>query len=226
MAVSRGVVTFVDNFDRAQTLTTTPGHNGWTIKDTSSAGTPTYLTTGENGGAMKLTFDSQSEAQIITMYQNDILFLDLAKLQRVWFTLKVAGIDNVTDLVCGVSAAQNDTEDSIVTNAWFKIDGSVSTSIIVAESDDGTNDNDDIATGETLAAVYKKCVVDFTNGLKDVRYTMDGARVAGTTTFDMSDLTAGLNVQPFVQIHKASGTGVGSVTIAQYGHQYSYAYGA
>lgn len=226
MAVSRGVVTFIDNFDRAQALTTTPGVNGWTVKDTSSSGTPTYLTTGENGGAMKLTLHNQSEAQIVTMYQNDILFLDLADLQHVWFTLKVAAWDNVTDLVLGVAAAQNDTDDSVVTNAWFKMDGSVSTSAIVAESDDGTNDNDDVATGETLAAVYKKFDIDFTKGLKDVRFSIDGARVASGTTFDMSDLTAGLNVQPFVQIHKASGTGVGSVTIAQYGHQYRYQHGA
>ena len=226
MAVSRGVVKNVDHFDRAQALLTTPGHNGWTVKDTSSSGTPTYLTTGEDGGAMKLTLVNTNEAEIVTMYKNDILYLDLANLQHIWWILKVVGIDSVTDLVFGVAAAQNDTEDSVVTNAWFKMDGSVSTSIIVAESDDGTNDNDDVATGETLAAVYKKFDIDFTRGLKDVQYIIDGERVAKATTFDMSDLTSGLNVQPFVQLNKASGAGVAAVTIAQYGEQYSYNYGA
>ena len=226
MSVSRKTITNIDHFDRAQSLTTTPGHNGGTIKDTSSTGTPTYLITGEDGGGMKLTLVNQSEAEIVTMYKNDILYLDLANLQHMWFILKVVGIEAVTTLTFGAAAAQNDTDDSIVTNAWFRMEGSASTTNIVVETDDGTNDNNDKATGETLAAVYKKCVIDFTKGLKDVRFTIDGARVAGTTTFDMSDLTAGLNVQPFVQLQKASGSGVPSVTIVQYGEQYSYAYGA
>lgn len=225
MTIIRRTITNIDNFARAQALTTTPGHNGWTIKDTSSSGTPTYLTTGENGGAMELTFDNQSEAQIVTMYQNDILQLDLADLQHIWWIVKIAAFDSVTDLVIGVAAAQNDTEDSVATNAWFKLDGSVSTSNIVVETDDGTNDNDDVATGTTLAAVYKKFEIDFTRGLSDVRFFVDKARVASGTTFDMSDLTAGLNVQPFVQMQKASGTGVGAVTIAEYGEQYTTTYG-
>jgi hypothetical protein len=224
--ISRGVRTFIDNFDRAQALTTTAGMNGWTVKDTSSSGTPTYLTLTEDGGAMKLTLVSTSEEEIVTMYQNDILIYDVRQLQQVWWIAKVAGIEAVTTLVMGVGAAQNDTEDSVVTNAWFRMEGSVSTSALVVETDDATTDNNDVATGETLAAVYKKLQMDFTNGIADVRFYVDGARVAAGTTFDMSALTAGLNVQPFVQLHKASGTGVPSVTLAQFGVQYEWAYGA
>jgi len=206
--ISRGVKTFIDNFDRAQAFTTTPGMNGWTIKDTSSAGTPTYLCVTEDGGGAKLTLASTSEEEIVTLYQNDVLIYDLAQLKQVWWILKVAAFDAVTDLVAGVGAAQNDTEDSVATNAWLKVDGSVSTSALVAETDDATTDNDDVATGETIASTYKKLAIDFTNGLADVRFAIDGERVAAGTTFDMSALTAGLNVQPFVQLHKASGTGV------------------
>ena len=226
MTVIRGTTTFIDNFDRAQALTTTPGVGGWTAKDTSSAGTPTYLCASEDGGKMVLTMASDSEAETLTMYQNDLLNYDLAKLQKVWWIAKVAGIDAVTDLVLGVGAAQADDPDAIVTNAWFKMDGSASTTALVVETDDATNDNDDVATGETLAAVYKKLEIDFAQGLSDVRFYCDGARVASGTTFDMSDLTSGLNVQPFVQLLKASGTGAGAVHIAQFGVQYSYAYGA
>ena len=44
MTVFRETVTKVDRFDRAQAFTTTPaGEFGWTIADTSSSGTPTYL---------------------------------------------------------------------------------------------------------------------------------------------------------------------------------------
>ena len=140
--------------------------------------------------------------------------------------MKVAGIDAATTLVVGVGSAQNNTADSVATNAWFRMEGSASTTAVVVETDDATNDNNDVATGSTLAAVYKKLIIDFESGLPDVRFFIDGERVASTTTFDMSDLTAGLNVQPFVQLQKASGTGTPSVTIAAVNIVYSYAYGA
>ena len=104
--------------------------------------------------------------------------------------------------------------------------GSASTTALVAETDDGTTDNDDVATGATLAAVYKSVKIDFTNGVSDVRFYIDGERVAAATTFSLAAITAGQNVQPIVQIQKASGTGVPSVTIAQITTQQRYAYGA
>lgn len=226
MTVQRRVVTCIDMFDRAQAYTTTPGHSGWTIADTSSSGTPTYLNITEDGGAAKLTLASTSEAEIVTLYQNDVLIYDLAQLQNVWYIAKVAGVDAVTTLTMGVGSARNDTDDSVATNAWFRMEGSVSTTAVVVETDDATTDNDDKATGETLAAVYKKFLIDFSQGLPNVRFFIDGARVATATTFDMSALTAGLNVQPIVQLQKASGTGVPSVTIAEFGVQYKTAYGA
>jgi hypothetical protein len=224
--IVRGTREFIDHFDRAQALTTTPGVGGWTVKDTSSAGTPTYLCITEDGGAMKLTLASTSEAEIVTMYHNDVLAYDLALLQRVWFIVKVAGIDSVTTLTFGLATAQNDTEDSVTVNSWFRMEGSASTSNLLAESDDGTTDYDDKATGTTLSSTYKKCEIDFTNGLSDIRYFVDGARVADSTTFTLASITAGQNVQPFVQLQKASGTGVPSITIAQFGAVFNYAYGA
>jgi len=226
MSVTRGTRTLCDLFDRAQVFSTTPGHNGWTIKDNSSSGAPTYLGITEDGGGAKLTMAATSEEEVLTLYQNDVLPMDLAKLQYVEAVVKVAGIDAVTDVVVGVGSAQNDTEDSVAVNAWLKIDGSVSTSALVAETDDGTTDNDDVATGATLGSTYKRLTIDFTAGLTDVRFFVDGERVAAGTTFDMSAISSGQNVQPFIQIHKASGTGVGSITIAKWEAQYTYAYGA
>jgi len=224
--VSRGIKTFIDNFDRAQAVTTTPGLNGWTIADTSSSGTPTYLTITEDGGAMALTLVSTSEAENVCLFQNDVLIYDVRQLKSVWWIAKVAGVDSVTAIVFWVGSARNDTTDSVATNAWFKIDGSVSTSLLIAETDDNTNDNDDKATAATLSSTYKKCLIDFTYGIQDVRFFVDNVRVSAANTFDMSALAAGLNVQPMVQIQKASGTGVPAITLAQFGVQYEWAYGA
>jgi hypothetical protein len=225
--ITREVVRKVDRFDRAQAFTTTPaGEFGWTAKDTSAAGTPTYLCVTDDGGAAKLTIAATSEEEIVTLYQNDVLPFDLAKIQSVGFTVKVAGIDAVTTLVFGVGSAQSDTEDSVAVNAWFRMEGSASTSNLLVETDDGTSDLDDKATGTTLSSTYKKCVLDFTNGLSDIRFFVDGAPVATSTTFTLSGITAGQNVQLFAQLHKASGTGVPSITISNVEIQYATADGA
>lgn len=221
-----GTDCLIDNFNRAQAFTTTPGQNGWTIADTSSGGTPTYLCVTENGGACKLTLVNTNEAEIVTLYTGDVLPYDLRHLSNVWWVAKVAGIDAVTTLTMGVGSARNDTDDSVATNAWFRMEGSVSTSAVVVETDDATTDNNDVATGTTLAAVYKRFLIDFSQGLADVRFFIDGSRVASGTTFDMSAVAADTNVQPLVQIQKASGTGVPAITIAQFGVTYKWTYGA
>lgn len=224
--IVRGTHCHVDMFDRAQTLTATPGVGGWAVDDVSSAGSPTYACITEDGGAMKLTIANTSEAENITMHFGDILPYDLAQLKRVSFIAKVADIDALSVLVIGVGTAQADDEDTVTVNAWFKMEGATSTTALVVETDDNTNDNNDVATGTTLGSTYKKLTIDFTNGLADVRFYVDGARVAASTTFDMSDVTSGQNVQPYIQISKPSGTGVPSVTIARYEVEYNYAYGA
>ena len=218
--------TKVDEFDYAITLSTTPGMNGWTIADTSSSGTPTYAGTTEDGGSVKLTLAATSEEEIVTLYQNDVLMFDPADVSNVWWVAKVTGIDAVTTLVMGLASEQNDTEDNVPEHAWFRMEGSASTSAVVVESDDATNDNNDVATGTTLAATYKRFLLDFSQGLSDVRFYVDGARVASGTTFDMSDITSGHNLQPFVQLHKASGTGTPAVQLAQFGITYKTSYGS
>lgn len=221
MATS-GIYTFTDDFRRAQALTTTPGMNGWTIKDTSSAGTPTYLCT--SGVGAVLTLAANSEAEIVTLYQNDVLQFSLQDIISIEWAVKVAGIDAVTTLVMGVASAQNDTADSVATHAWFRMEGSASTTALVTETDDGTTDDDDNATGSSLATTTRRLKVDFSNGLDDVRFYVDGSRRSSANTFNMESAADPTNLQPFVQLQKASGTGVPSVTIRSCIIRYRYDY--
>jgi hypothetical protein len=210
--VVRDVYTWEDTFQRPLTLTTTPeGGTGWTVKDTSVAGAPTYLTVSSDTGELALTLAANSEAEIVTAYHNDVLCFDLEKVQYVEWIVKVGGVDAVTTIVWGVGSAQNDTTDSVTNLAWFRMEGSASTSNVVVETDDGTTDNDDKATGKTLSTTYKKFVIDFTDGLSDVKFYIDGERVADSTTFSMAAAIG--RFQPFVQLQKASGTGTPSITI-------------
>lgn len=223
MAVDRQVICWKDHFDRAQVMTTTAGDGGWAIKKTG-AGTPTYTTV--SGGGVALTLDNTSEAQIVTLYQKDILPLALLNVKRISFNAKVSGIDSVTTLVMGLASAQNDTSDTVSLNAWFRMQGSVSLTAVVTETDDNVTNNDDIATGATLAAVYKRFTIDFTRGLSDIRFYIDGAPVSTATTFAMGAIVSTDYVQPYVQIQKASGTGVPAVTLRDLEIEYSVAVGA
>ena len=71
------------------------------------------------------------------------------------------------------------TADSVTTNAWFRMEGSASTTNLVTETDDNTTDNNDIATGSSLATTTRRLKVDFSNGQDDVRfYVRDPLEIA------------------------------------------------
>ena len=225
LGATTGTNTFEDDFRRAQTLSTTPGENGWTIKDNSPAGTPTY-TVGSTGCV--LTLAATSEAEVVTLYHNDVLVFPINDpgLVTVEMFISVSGIDSTTTLVAGLASTQNDTADSVAHNAWFRIQGSTSTSNLLTETDDATTDDDDNATGSTLSTTLKKLVISFRYGLDDVRFSVDNARVSSTNTFNMEAIPGGTVLQPFIQLQKSSGTGTPSVTIRRIKITYNYSYGS
>jgi hypothetical protein len=211
MAGTQDFVTFCEDFIGPQTLTASPaGSDLWDIADTSSSGTPTYTVGGINGEAT-LAFDNTSEIQNVCLFQSDVLNYDIDLLQSVEFRLKggQAALDATSSLAFGMGSARADDPDAIAANAMFRVITAGLTALVV-ESDDGTNDNDDKATGKTLVAAYKKFYIDFQNKA-DVKFYIDGDRVAASTTFDMSNYSAGL--QPFVQIQKTADTNTDSVVV-------------
>lgn len=216
----REPVRVVERFDHPLApVAGTPGDNGWTIKDTSAAGTPTYLVTADG---FVITLAATNEAETVTLYHNDVLTIPINRLKEIEYDVEVSGIDAVTVLAIGLATGQADDEDTISVSAWLKMEGAASTSALVAETDDNTTNNDDKATGTTLAAVKKRLRISFERGLSDVRFYVDGERVADGTTFDMSGVSATQGVQPFVQLNKASGTGTPAVTIRRVSYDYNY----
>ena len=178
----------------------------WLVDDTSSAGTPTY-TTGTSEAI--LTLASTAEVENVCLHFGDALDFDIDLIQSIEFRAKVtATLDSATTIVMGLGSARNDDPDAIVANAFFKLAGS---NAVVCESDDGTTDNDDKATGVSLSSTYKRFLIDFTGGKSNVKFYIDGARVASSTTFDMSGYSAGL--QPIFQIQKTSDTNTDALTL-------------
>ncbi|HSG70825.1 MAG TPA: hypothetical protein VLA12_10445, partial [Planctomycetaceae bacterium] len=124
-----------------------------------------------------------------------------------------ASIDTATSIAFGLAGDRNDAIDSIAQNCLFRLIGSSS---VVVETDDGTTDNDDVATGQTLVDSYKTFKVDFSAGKSNIKFYMsdgNGAmkRVASGTTFSMAAYTASL--QPIVQIQKTSDSNADGVTL-------------
>ena len=156
-----------------------------------------------------------SEAEILTIYQSDILAFNVNNLRSMEFTANLAGIDAVTSVVMGLGAAQNDTLNSIGSGCWFRVNGATSTTVINAETYDGTT-RTTADTGQTVSSTNKRFMINFGDGgLADVRFLIDGQPVATATKFALPALTSSSTWQVFFQIQKASGTGVGALTLRE-----------
>jgi len=201
---------FEDDFFGGKTYTSTVGEGNWKITDTSSSGTPTYASVSPSAtGEIALTFDNANEIQNVCLDFGDKLCFDIDNIQRAVFIVKtVATLSSATTLAFGLQSARNDDTDATTNNAQFKLAGS---NAVVCESDDGTTDNDDKASGVSLVATYKEFVIDFTGGKSDVKFYINGARVCASQTFDMSAYSSGL--QPIIQIQKAANTNADSVVV-------------
>lgn len=220
---------FFDDFLGAGTFGTAASENDpWVVSDTSAAGTPTYtrLDHGETAGVFRpgvarLLFDSTNEAQNVCLHFGNALAFDIDSVKgwECGFRLVPGGTlkDAATTLAIGLTGDRNDAIDSVANAALFRLASASASNAVVVESDDGTNNNDDVATGVTLADdTWYKAKLDFSNGKSDVRFFLGQAggalgRVASTTTFDMSNYSAGL--QPFFQIQKTADTNTDAVEI-------------
>ena len=195
----------------------------WVVADTSSMGTPTYVM-GVDGGAAsgapgiaKLDFDSQNEAQVIILSHGGIEQFDVNDRLIYECRLKMnqAAVTSGTDFSFGLCAGQNATWDSTTVMAAFRVVGATSTTAVVVETDDGTTDLDDKATGQTLINAYKLFKIDLTD-LTNVKFYMTDSnskliRVASGTTFDISAYSS--CVQPVFQLQKSATAATDGVSI-------------
>jgi hypothetical protein len=198
---------FYDDFNGAVAAfpTSADPATAWLVDDTSSSGAPTYT---KGTSEATLTLASTTEVENVCLHFNDALDFDIDSIIRMEFRAKVtATLDSATTIVMGLGSARADDPDTVAANAFFKLTGS---NAVVVETDDGTTDNDDNATGVTLSSTYKRFVIDFSGGKSDVKFYIDGVKV-GTETFTMSAYSSGL--QPIFQIQKTSDSNTDALTI-------------
>lgn len=187
----------------------------WVVTDVSSSGTPTYLCTSGNSGDAVLTLASTSEAEIVALHHGDVLPFNINKIDSIRMGISMSGIDSVTTAIWGLASAYAADEDATTINAHFKVDGGVSTSAIVVETDDGVTDDDDNATGLSISSTSREFKIDFSNGLADVRFygEKSNGQLVRVGSYDMSACSSSQKVQPMFKVEKDSGTGVAALVI-------------
>lgn len=195
--------------------------------DTSAAGSPTVG--GLLGGGLRMALAATNEVENLCVYMGDVLPFDIDEIVSVEIIAKtVASLSSATQLAFGLASARNDAIDSIAAHASFRCIGS---NAVFVETDDGTNDNDDVATGLTLGATWKRFRMDFASRNTTIEapsvskgrksnIEFYGAndngslrRVASGTRFDMSNYSGGL--QLYAQLQKTADTNVNSLDILE-----------
>lgn len=209
MSFPQDMVSYHDDFLGHGLLSSTQSHDAWLIADTSAAGTPVFSRGGVNGLAT-IGFDSQNEVQNVCLYHGDDLGFDIDLVDQIEIGLFLgqSTVDSATSIAFGLASARNDDPDSIAAAALFRCIGSTA---IVLESDDGTNNNDDVATGKTLGQTLTKFVITFAAGKSNVKFYIGADRVAASTTFNMSAYSGAF--QPFFQIQKTADTNTDSIKV-------------
>lgn len=216
----RKVISWRDPFSGHRVYSATAGSNvghNWKITDTSSAGAPTYAPPATSGGrGLKLDLAADNEVENVCASFADLLCFDIDDLVevRIRALMNQAALTSGSSVAFGMASARNDAIDSLAAAALFRVIGADSTTNVVVETDDGVTDKDDIATGRTLINVAKDFVISFARGKSDVRFFIDGAPVALTTTFSMAGYSDGL--QPYVQLQKTATTAVDGITIKDF----------
>jgi len=172
-------------------------------------------------GVIQLTLDTDDITQQAAVYFGDVLTLSMK--QGLIFEARVnlevlpaAGGGEHSRAVWGLASATNATLDSIVTNAWFRVESAANTALLW-ETDDGNTDDDDNDAATVLAAqayhIYRIDCRDLVNGVK---FYVDGTLV-GTSGDMNTNLTAGeALVQPYFCMQKtkaAANTAVGTMYV-------------
>lgn len=219
-------VEFFDDFIGAAVAFPTSANiaTPWVITETSAGGAPTYVRgvdDGGGGGIARLQFAADNEVENICLSFGNTLTFDIDD-GLIWesrIRLGQAALDTTTSLAFGLAGDRNDTLDSVAQHCWFRMEGGTSTTLVVCESDDGTTDNDDIATGLTLTTGWKTFRISMSPPVaskSNIQFSMSDAagvltRVAPGTTFSMAAYSSAL--QPIFQIQKTADTNTDYIDI-------------
>jgi hypothetical protein len=210
-------ITFYDDFVNTQLRTAATGVEGWTVKHTTTLGTPVEaIRANQPGGVVTLEVDGgQNEKEEAGIYWGDALNFNLDKgpIFEARVAVRLTGTGQ-TEMYFGLANAY--VEGPIIeadagptVHAFFAFDANLTPAIY---TDDTTTDTDGTATGVTaVEGAFNIYRIDCTN-VADVKFYIDGVGVGTGTTHDLS-ASSNVMTQPFFMVHKETSTGVGKLDI-------------
>lgn len=207
-------VAFADDFlgaDVAIPAAASPESGCKWVKKIVGAAPPTVVgKADETNGAIECALTATSEKQNAELYFNDELQFNIT--QGLVFEARVNPSVLPTgnaEIVVGLISAWADGLDSATYSLFATMDGSGE---IICEKDDNATD-ESATSGVTLTAADWAIIRIDCSDVADVKFYVNGARVAAGTTFDWAATAGNSKVQPIVGCYKASGTGVGTVLV-------------
>jgi hypothetical protein len=180
----------------------------WTVKDVSVGGTPTtgFVNPATAPGEWSGAFSSTSEAAVLGLFTNDILWIDSTKPWLFEARVKISAAPAATRFIFGLGSAYNATFDSVTRNAWFRVEPSNLS--ILMETDDNTTDTDDQDTAfDFVADTYRTLTIDGSQ-LGTILFYVDGVKVGSLAASAMTGY-----LQPLLLMQRDSGTATTSFTV-------------
>ena len=181
----------------------------WGTRDTGGA-TEAVVADAPNG-AVGLALDATNEIQLagIDWPDNRTLVLNQGLIFEARFRLSVLPTGSVVAVV-GLCGDHNAAVDTVAESVWFRADGN---GVITVENDDTVHETSQVTTGKTLTTADWIIVRIDCSDIVDVKFFINGDRVATGTTFNMSQVAA-LALQPVARIGKqGAATSVGTLQV-------------
>lgn len=171
--------------------------------------TVAYGADAANGTAV-CTLTSASEKQDALLAKDNHRALKLTQGLNIEFGVTLTVLPTlVAELCWGLLGDIGDGADAATYSAFFTADGSGE---IICEMDDNATDASATSGVTVVNTAFTICRIDFTD-VTNVLFYVNGARVASGTTFAYAATGANATLQPFVSAYKASGAGVGTITV-------------
>jgi len=159
-------------------------------------------------GLSKLTYHlhATAEAEDVGLYGKDDKSFNLDKgwIFSCRFAMHVTptvGAEVIMGMIndsYGADSMRVSEADEIAIHALFVMDGS---NVVVIHTDDGSTDNNGVATGITLVNDAFHIFTIIADSVTSVKFYIDGVRVASTTTFNMANGT-NVGFQPVIMAVK------------------------
>lgn len=171
----------------------------WGTRDAGAA-TEAVVADGANGW-VGLTLDATNEVQVagIDWADQRTLVLNQTLIFETRFRLSVLPTGSVVACI-GLCGDYNAAVNTVAESIWFRLDGG---GAVTVETDDTVHETSQVATGITLTAGASITARIDCSDIADVKFFINGDRVAGATVFDMSQVPA-LALQPVARIGKES----------------------